>query len=434
APPPSLTAGDAVRLEPYQPLEIPMEKPPAADEPVADQTERLGVAPSNIVRVDLSRLDELMRMVGELVISRARLGEELRRLEAVTPRAALREAEECALAIEHQLRELREAVMRTRLVPIGELFSRMRFVVRDLARTSGKKIELSVSGQETEIDKFVVERMMDPLLHLVRNSVSHGLETPAERLEAGKPETGMLTLRAFTAGESVVIEVEDDGRGMDFQRIAERAAALGILRTPVELDARQALEVICSPGFTTREEADRASGRGMGMLAVRQTLNQLGGSMRLETQPGQGTRFTIELPLTLVIVDAILVQVGEQAFAVPQTAVAEVMEVPREGVTRLEKNELLPHRGGVLPLLRLRELFRLDDGGGPERYALVVTDSRDAVALGIDALIGQRQVVVRPLSDPLVRVPGIAGATELGDGRAVLILDAGAFVGMARLR
>ncbi len=473
-------------------------------------------APANIVRVDLARLDELMRMVGELVISRARLEDNLARLEETVPANQLRPLRETNQAMERQLRQLRQGVMRVRLVPVGEIFARMQFVVRDLARESQKKVILELSGQETEIDKFVVERMMDPLLHLVRNAVSHGIESEEERVRQGKPPEGKIALRAIAAGEMVALEIEDDGRGVDAERVVERARALGLLgadtfgqdlspigrqifgstppgkraitsslslqargNTPVAgadsqegqggIDSATLLDILCAPGFSTREQADLTSGRGVGMAIVKNAVLELGGTLTLETQPGTGSRFRIQLPLTLAIADAAIVSVAGQTFAVPQSSVREVIEVQSTACTRLENSEIISYRGGVLPIIRLARLFGLSEAEhrgdaaprkvglgvrSPENtgrnsepfapaehqrtsppepntaparfYAFVVGSGLSAVGIAVDGILGLREIVVRPLTDPLVIVPGIAGATELGDGRVVLILDTAA--------
>jgi two-component system, chemotaxis family, sensor kinase CheA len=266
--------------------------------------------------------------------------------------------------------------------------------------------------------------MMDPLLHLVRNAVSHGLETVGERAAAGKPPEGKLTLRAATSGEHVVIEIADDGRGIDAERVAARARERGLIAGDVRLDEALLLEVICAPGFSTRDEADRASGRGVGMDVVASVIEGLGGVLTLATERGRGTRFTIELPLTLAIADAIIASVGGQRFAFPQTAVREIIEVQASAVKVLEKNEIVSYRGGVLPLVRLARLFGLEEAAGESFHVFVIGGGAGAVGLAVERAVGQREVVVRGLNDPLVKVEGVAGATDLGDGRVVLILDA----------
>lgn len=410
--------------------------PPSAPPPVPNGDELKASAPGaassrapvHVVRVELERLDELMRMVGELVISRSHLENKLKRVEAALHPAEWRSLQETNQAIERQLRDLREGIMQTRMVPVGEIFERMQFVVRDLARESGRQIRLELSGQETEIDKYLVERMMDPLLHLVRNAVSHGLEPYDERLAAGKVGECKLALRAFTAGETVVIEIEDDGRGIDSEFVVARAHLAGLVPANATLDAESLLDLICAPGFSTREEADRASGRGIGMTVVQKTILELGGTLALSTKVGQGTRFTIELPLTLAIAEALIARVRNQTYAVPQSTVREVIEIEPAAIRFLENNEIIHYRGGVLPLIRLGRFFGLPGKDSNSLYAFVVGSVTHPIGIVVDRIVGQREIVVRSMTDPLVQVQGISGATELGDGRAVLILDVSALV------
>jgi len=384
------------------------------------------IAPASVVRVDLDRLDELMRIIGELVISRTRLEDQLTELKRVTPPGLWRSLQETSLSMSRQLRDLRESVMRVRMVQIGEIFERMTFVVRDLARESGKKIIVQLSGGETEIDKFLVERMMDPLMHLVRNAVSHGLETIAEREAQGKRSEGLLSLSATTAGEMIVIKIADDGRGIDRRLVLDRARARGLNQGSTEIDDAALLDLIATPGFSTRDEADRESGRGVGMDVVKKATEELGGRISLATKLGEGTTFTIELPLTLAIAEALIVSVNGQRFAVPQSAVREVMEVESASTKVLENNEIISYRGKVLPLLRLARVFEMNYQRGEKFHVLVIGEDANAVGLAVDRIIGQREIVMRAIKDPLAQSRGIAGATELGDQRVVLILDVGA--------
>ena len=381
------------------------------------------LGPGSVVRVDLERLDELMRIIGELVISRTRLEDQLTELKRVTPPALWRSLQETSLSMTRQLRDLRESVMRVRMVQIGEIFERMTFVVRDLARESDKKIVVQLSGGETEIDKFLVERMMDPLMHLVRNAVSHGLETVAEREAQGKRSEGLLSLSATTAGERIVIKIADDGRGIDRGVVLERARERGLGHVGAELNDETLLELLCTPGFSTRDEADRESGRGVGMDVVKKATEDLGGRITLTTKVGQGTAFTIELPLTLAVAEALIVSVNGQRFAVPQSAVREVLEVESAATKVLENNEIISYRGKVLPLLRLARVFEMNGERGDKFHVLVIGEETNAVGLAVDRILGQREIVVRAIKDPLAQSRGIAGATELGDQRVVLILD-----------
>ncbi|MGK7900349.1 MAG: chemotaxis protein CheA [Hormoscilla sp.] len=383
--------------------------------------------PSNVVRVELPKLDELMRMVGDLVISRARLTDNLSRLKGTLPEPQMRALQEINLAMERQLRDLRQGVMRVRLVPIGEIFSRMHFVVRDIARSSQKQVTLEISGEETEIDKFVVERMMDPLLHLVRNAVSHGIESPSERIEAGKPPDGKIALNARSAGETIAISIADDGRGVDTAKVLQKG---GLSSSPnqdeeANIPSSIILDILCSPGFSTKEQADLTSGRGVGMAIVKKAVQELGGLLTLETTAGMGTQFIIQLPLTLAIADALIVSVGSQTFAIPQSSIREVIELSASAITVFANNEIILYRGTVLPLLHLARLFKIPDRTTDNKSVkvVVVGNELNGVGLVVDRPLGLREIVVRPLTDPLVQAVGISGATELGDGRVVLILD-----------
>jgi len=307
-------------------------------------------------------------------------------------------------------------------------------VVRDLARDSDKRVQLETFGQATEIDKFLIERMMDPILHLVRNAVSHGIETPEERAAAGKRPEGTIRLTASTIGESVTLEITDDGRGMDAAAIARRGRAAGIDMPPGELDPRALLDVICAPGFSTRDEADRVSGRGVGMSVVRETVHELGGTLHVDTAVGRGTTFRAVLPLTLAITDALIVHVGDRTFAVPQSAVREVAEVDMQALRAIENNELMTHRGAAVPVIRLSQLFALNAAPLSRMHVLVIGTGQAAVGILVDRISGQREIVVKTLRDPLVKVAGVSGATELGDGRLVLILDVGGLTRSLRHR
>jgi len=383
-------------------------------------------APGNFVRVDLARLDDLMRVAGDLVVTRSRLEDTLRRVERHVPAREFRSLQEHDSLMERQLRDLREGIMRVRLVPVGEVFRRMPFVVRDLARDGGKRVQLEIAGQGTEIDKFLIERMMDPILHLVRNAVGHGIETVERRIAAGKPPDGTIRLSASTVGESVIIEIADDGAGIDIAAIAQRAPAKGIRTEEGALDSRVLLDIICASGFSTRDEADRISGRGVGMDVVRGTVQELRGTLEVATEPGRGTTFTITLPLTLAVIDAIIAHIGDQTFAVPQSAIQEVIEVDPGSVRAFERNELLTYRGRALPMVRLERLFHIDTAKRPRLHAIVVGTGLSAVGLLVDRVAGHREIVVKTITDPLIRVEGVSGATELGDGRLVLILDVSA--------
>jgi two-component system chemotaxis sensor kinase CheA len=388
--------------------------------------------PGGGVRVDMKRLDHLMAMVGDLVISRGHMDETLRRLADVLPSSAWRDLQEDSILLQRQLRNLREGVMRMRMVPIGNTFERMRFVVRGLEQSSQKRVQLELTGETTEIDKLLVERMMDPLLQMVRNAVIHGLETPDERIASGKTAEGHLWIRARTESETVVIELEDDGRGVDIEKVMSRSRALGLLEHDDSPDAVRVLQMICIPGFSTREQADLGAGHGVGMTIVKSTVSGLAGTIAMDTRPGKGTRFTIRLPLTLAIMESLIVYVNDQPFAVPRSLIQEVLRVESHTMTTVEETEVIPWRGGVLPIVHLRRMFRMNGKPRTSFHVFVVDADSSAIGIAVDRIARQREIVARPVEDPLVHVPGIAGATELGDGRPVLILDVAAIVDAMR--
>jgi two-component system chemotaxis sensor kinase CheA len=384
------------------------------------------IAPSHVLRVDLPRLDDLMRIVGEMVIKRSRLEDELSRASQKGGTLDLAGLKEVNLGMGRSLRELRDAIMRVRMVPVAEIFARMPFVVRDLGRESQKNARLTMQGQDTEIDKHLLEQLKDPLLHLVRNSFSHGVETADERRRADKPEEAVISLTATAVGDSVVISVGDDGRGIDQEAVLRRARDLGI-EVPELIDNAALLEILCSPGFSTRLDADRASGRGVGMAVVQTVVRSLGGTLALETTEGKGSKFIIRVPLTLAIAETFIVSASNQTCAMPQSFVREILSVEEAEIRKVNGVEVIPYRDGALPVLRLSSFFRLARQNAGRMCILVLNSDRGSAGLVVDRIHGQREVVVRPIRDPLIQSPGISGATELGDGRPVLILDGAAF-------
>jgi two-component system chemotaxis sensor kinase CheA len=400
------------------------------DAPVADRDVNAEhtpfIAPSHVVRVDLPRLDDLMRIVGEMVIQRSRFDDEISRLTRKGSNVDATPLQEINVGFARSLRELREGIMRVRLVPVAEIFARMPFVVRDLARETDKRARLVLEGQQTEIDKYLIEQLKDPLLHLVRNAFSHGVESPQERTRAGKPEEAIITLRAETTGDSVTITIADDGRGVNKNAILQRAASMG-MEVPDVVDNAAMLKILCSPGFSTRDDADRAAGRGIGMAVVQDTIRELGGTIALESEQNHGTKFMIRVPLTLAIAETLIVSAAEQTCAVPQSFVSEVLQVTEEDLQFVNGVEVIKYRAGILPVYRLTRFFKLRRESPTRMCVLVLNSDRGSSGLLVDRIHGQKEVVVRPIRDPLIQAPGISGATELGDGRPVLILDGAAF-------
>lgn len=380
------------------------------------------------IRVDIQRLDEVMRQMGDLVVTRSRLSETIQRVHGID--AGLEEVlDELSSRIERQVRDLRQTLMRVRLVPLAEVFGRMPLAVRDLANNAGKQVRLVMQGENTEIDKALVDRLLDPLLHLARNAIIHGIETPAERQQAGKDPQGVISLTGHPEGDHVVITVADDGRGINLEQVLQQARQPGHAGPP---DMQEVLDTLCRPGFSTRSQVDMGAGRGMGMSVVQQAITAMGGTLWLDTTPGAGTTFTIRLPLTLAIIDALVVTCGSERYAIPQSAISEAIEIDPAQVTAVMEHELVTLRGAPLPLIRLQRVFHVPpaaaqhagiDPGERVMYGLLTGMGEARVALVVDRISGLREAVIRPISDPLIARPGIAGATELGDGSLVLVLD-----------
>jgi two-component system chemotaxis sensor kinase CheA len=315
--------------------------------------------------------------------------------------------------------------MSIRMMPMEFVFSRFPRVVYDVSAKLGKKVALRTHGQETELDKELIELLVDPLTHVVRNAIDHGIEPPAERLRAGKPEAGTLTMRATHRGGSVIIEVSDDGRGLDRERILAKARELG---TPVEdsWSDVQVWDLIFEAGFSTAKAVTDLSGRGVGMDVVRRNIASLGGAVSISSKRGEGTTITIQLPLTLAVLDGMIVGVGDEQYIVPLEFVAEaIMPAASDIKTIVNQPSLVAVRGEHLPIVKLEEVVQLDRGGAapPEPLCLVVEVDNRRAALMVDKLVGQQQLVVKSLESNLHSVPGVAGATILGDGRVSLILD-----------
>jgi two-component system chemotaxis sensor kinase CheA len=386
------------------------------------------------VRVDVERLDRLMNLVGELVVDRIRFQQIAQRLREA--RLVDGVAEELAEATTHLGRvvsDLQAEVLKARMLPIEHLFSRFPRYVRDLARRAGKRVELVLEGQDTELDRSVIEQIGGPLMHLVRNAIDHGIEPPEERERAGKPAAGRLCLAAFQEEEGIVVVVEDDGRGIDTDRVRQKAVALGILspEAAARLSEEEAVELIFHPGLSTAQAVTEVSGRGVGMDAVRAGVQALGGSVEVETRRGQGTRFLLRLPLTLAIVRALLVSCGGERYALPLAGVQEIVEVPAGRVHRVGPHRTTLLRGAVLPLVSVHEALEIPVPEGTDRLLCVVTGGRRRVGLWVDRVLGEGEVVVKPLGPYLGQVPGVSGATILGDGRVALILEPAALVRLA---
>jgi two-component system chemotaxis sensor kinase CheA len=386
---------------------------------------RAGGAETSTIRVPAERLDEMMDRVGELVIAQARLTQ-----IASAGGGTKGVAEE----IERLTSALRDAMMGIRMVPIGSLFGRFRRLVHDLSRDVGKEIDLTTAGEETELDKTMIERLADPIVHVIRNGVDHGIEDAETRIAAGKPPAGHFSLVARHAGAEVLIIMSDDGRGLDARRIRAKAEENGLIAPDAVLSDAELYQLIFQPRFSTANEVSALSGRGVGLDVVKRTIEGMRGSIDVATQPGQGTEITLRLPLTLAIIEGLLVRVADARYAIPLTAVEECVELSEADATRSKGRSFLNIRGELVPFLRLRELF--DEPGEPDAHqkVVIVAAADTRVGLVVDQIIGSHQTVIKSLSKLHADVPNFSGATILGDGAVALILDVPHLIALGQAR
>jgi two-component system chemotaxis sensor kinase CheA len=406
---------------------------PRADVAAKQEGPLSALGDSGSIRVSVEKIDELMNTVGELVITQAmlsQLGSCFDGPEAEKLRAGLGQ-------LERNMRELQESVMRVRMLPISFVFSRFPRMVRDLTQRLGKQIELKLTGEQTELDKTVLEKIGDPLVHLVRNCIDHGIESPEARIAAGKPAEGTVHLDACHRGGNIAVEVSDDGGGLDKERILAKARARGLVGPNDSLTEAEIHELIFVPGFSTAEKTTDLSGRGVGMDVVRRNVKELGGKIEVRSEAGRGSQFTITLPLTLAIVDGQSVAVGTETYIVPLISIVESMQLKATGVTRLSgHSEVLSFRGEYLPIIRLHELFGVEPRSRALHEGLVVVAEGEGrrVGLFVDDLLGQQQVVIKSLEANYGHIEGVSGATILGDGSVALILDVPGLIRAACMR
>jgi two-component system, chemotaxis family, sensor kinase CheA len=388
-------------------------KPAAAPAP---SDAKHGKPAAENVRVPAERLDELMDRVGELVIAQSRLSQ----LAGSSADIMLRSVSE---DVERLSGELRDTMMVLRMVPVGSLFSRFRRLVHDLARETGKIIELETEGETTEVDKTVIERLADPLVHLVRNSIDHGLELPQDRVAAGKPETGKVILLARQSGGEVIITIKDDGRGINRERVRAKAESSGIIQPGAQLMDQELLQLIFQPGFSTAQQITNLSGRGVGMDVVKKTVEALRGVIDVRSDEGKGSEISLRIPLTLAIIDGLLVRVGTGCYVIPLSAVEECLELSIEDDLRSRGRSFISLRDSLVPFLRLRDMFRTGTDPDPYQKVVVISTGNERVGLVVDQIIGDHQTVIKAMSRLHHDVVTFSGATILGDGSVALILD-----------
>ena len=377
------------------------------------------------LRVAAERLDELMDRVGELVIAQARLSQ----IAAGSSDGALKNIAE---ELERLSSGLRDTTMGIRMVPIGSIFSRFRRLVHDLSRELGKEIEFITTGEDTELDKTMIEKLADPLVHLIRNSVDHGLEDAAVRLSKGKSAKGTVKLSAVYAGAEVAISVTDDGAGLNHARIRAKAEENGIITADAKLTEQELNQLIFAPGFSTAKEVTSLSGRGVGMDVVKRTIDGLRGSIEVTTKPGEGSTMTLRLPLTLAIIDGMLVRIGNGRYTIPLSAVEECVELPESADTSSRGRNFLDIRGSLVPFIRLREVFNTPGEAESHQKVVIVSSGEGRVGLVVDQIIGNNQTVIKQLSKLHSSIKSFSGATILGDGTVALILDTAHLVGVGQ--
>lgn len=424
--------GEAELKAPRGAVEAAASAAPAAPEkrtsPAADAKPGAAraAAASRTIRVDIERLDKLMNLFSELLIDRVRLetlASDIRRPELTE-------------TVEHMSRvssELQTIVMKLRMISVESVFNRFPRMVRDVSKSLGKKVDLIITGAETELDRTVVDEIGDPLVHLLRNSIDHGLESVEERIRAGKPETGKVYLRAFQSGNYVFIEVEDDGKGIDRAAVLQRAVEKGIVtREQGEaMDDGAVYQLLFAPGFSTAKVISDISGRGVGLDVVKSKIESLGGQVRVSSAPGKGSTFSIQLPLTLSILAAMLIKMGSEKYAIPLSSIVETMILDRKKIRVVHGRKLIDYRSGVIPYVSLAETLDVpdyDEAGEEETEIVIIKKGDRHAALAVDELIGQQEIVLKPMGKYLTGIFAVSGATILGDGQVALIIDTNALI------
>jgi two-component system chemotaxis sensor kinase CheA len=403
---------------------VPAEHLPAAVEEADGGSSMRSI--SRTVRVDIDKLDLLMNIVGELVLSKSSISNIGERIKASADKELATELTKATRILERRLHELQKGVMDVRMVPVGQLFDKMTRIVRRVSNEQGKKVDLDIRGADTELDKLIIEDVSDPLMHIIRNAIDHGLETPEERRQVGKPEKGQVQLWASQKGNHVVIEVHDDGRGIDAEGVRRKAVEKGLISESQSLSEEEIHDLLFMPGFSTRDEVSDLSGRGVGMDVVKNNIAALSGLIEVKSTQGQGCSVIITLPITLAIIKALIVQVGDKTYAIPINSVLETLMIDADVIQTVEKREVLELRKSTVPLLRLNQVFDLgsEEKSDEKRlFVAIVGLAEKRMGFVVDELLGQQDVVIKSLGKALSFVQGIAGAAELGNQKTILVLD-----------
>lgn len=407
------------------------------DKKVPAQAGGGGVAQEQTIRVEVKRLDHLMNLIGELVLGKNRL---LKIYDDVEERYEgekfLEELNQVVSSLSLVTTDIQLAVMKTRMLPIAKVFNKFPRMIRDLSRELGKQIDLEISGEETELDKSIVEEIGDPLVHIIRNSCDHGIEDPETRRAAGKPEKGLVQLKAYNEGNHIVVEIVDDGKGLDPDMLKQKSMEKGIIteREADTMSDKEAYGLIFKPGFSTAAKVTNVSGRGVGMDVVKTNIEKLNGIIDIESEVGKGTVMKLKIPLTLAIIQSLLVGTQEEFYAIPLASVLETVRVPIDDIYTIDGKNVLRLRDEVLSLVRLSDVFGVNKvfDGGDQTYVVIIGVAEAKLGIIVDTLVGQEEIVIKSMGDYLQNIPGIAGATIRGDGRVTLIIDVGAMMEMAK--
>ncbi len=416
------------------PMEIPSQPSKANNVNIAGAPEiTVQQSVDSTIRVDVERLDDLMNLVGELVLARNRLAQATFALvEKNEQNEISKQIAEVSDQVDFVTTELQSAVMKTRMVPIEKVFSGLPLLAREVMRTTGKEVDLQIYGKETELDKSIIEELKDPLIHMLRNAIDHGIELPAEREKLGKPSHGTVIINAEREGNYILITMEDDGKGINATEVKQRALDKGLITEAqlAELSDAEALNLIFIPGFSTKKDASNVSGRGVGMDIVKTNIGKLKGIVQIESEFEKGTIIILKVPLTLAIIQGLLMQVGSEIFAVPLSAVLEIVRLNSDEIYTIQGREVIRVRDAVLPLARMSEIIgkTKDANRNPVSYVVIVGWAEKRIGLLVDSLKGQKEIVIKSLGSYLGDVVGIAGSTILGDGSVILVIDVGQFI------
>lgn len=381
------------------------------------------------VRVDIDKLDRILNTIGELTLAKGavkRIGSEMTTTYGHS--TLVLDIHKISQSLERRLIELQDQVLEIRMVPVGQIFSRLAQVIRRYSRETGKEIDLEMYGEDTELDKHLTEEIVDPLMHLVRNSIDHGIEPVEERISKGKKEHGNIVLKAFQKGNHIVIEVTDDGKGIDIEKVRKKAIEKGLLEPQIELGESEIIDFIFIPGFSTKDAVSEMSGRGVGIDVVKEKLSLLGGFIEVHTEKDEGTTFTLTLPSTITIIKALIVRVGQGRFAVPLTSISETLSIKHKDIQTIEWKEVYYLRGEMLPMLNVGKMLNLETDKKDRSFAVVVGFGEKRLGLLVDELMGQHEIVLKSLGDYLKGVSGFSGAAEIGKHEVILVLDVESFI------